>query len=52
VNKLLRKLLTVAGIGAAVVAFAGSAQAAKPVTVAPPVTPAPIAPLGFSDGRL
>jgi hypothetical protein len=52
VNKLLRKLLTAASIGAAVAAFAGSAQAARPVTVVPAVTPAPVAPLGFSDGRL
>jgi hypothetical protein len=52
VNTLLRKLLTVASVGATVAAFAGSAQAAKPVPLAHPVTPAPIAPLGFSDGRM
>jgi hypothetical protein len=35
-----------------VAAFAGSAQAARPVTVVPPVKPVTIAPLGFSDGRM
>jgi hypothetical protein len=52
VNKLLRKLLTLASISAAVAAYAGTAQAANPTTNTPPVSPAPLAPLGFSDDRM
>ena len=49
---MLRKLLTIASIGATLAAFAGTAQATNPTTSTPPIAPTPIAPLGFSDGRM